>query len=285
MPHLGTIERTARNKAIHDGFLEGLSVSDLSNCFGMPKPTIHHILRRVLTDSDRMARQHKLLEEEVGNQYGWLTVVSEHLPSHKGGRRTFECRCVCGTTVTRDKYAVTRGDIKSCGCYTKVSKGRPAPGQRSPLYRGHGEISGNVWSHIKEGAKTRNLELSVTIEYIWQLFLDQDRKCALSGKPLVFKERRGSTASLDRINNSKGYVEGNVQWLHRDVNLMKHAYEQSYFIETCQAVALCCSRLTDVHNRDANSGFGQLSSPDISRLSDVRQTHNPYRFPRSDSSS
>jgi len=44
------------------------------------------------------------------------------------------------------------------------------------------------------------------------------------------------TASLDRIDSSKGYIEGNVQWVHRKINMMKQSYTQEEFIELCQAV-------------------------------------------------
>jgi len=45
------------------------------------------------------------------------------------------------------------------------------------------------------------------------------------------------TASLDRIDSSKGYVKGNLQWVHKDINMMKNHYNQKYFIEICKKVA------------------------------------------------
>jgi len=46
----------------------------------------------------------------------------------------------------------------------------------------------------------------------------------------IFRE---TTASLDRINNDLGYIEGNVQWVHKDVNRMKWAFTQDRFLELC----------------------------------------------------
>jgi len=57
----------------------------------------------------------------------------------------------------------------------------------------------------------------------------------LSGLDISFT---GKTASLDRIDNEKGYVEGNVQWVHKDINNMKHTYPNDYFVNLCQQVAL-----------------------------------------------
>ena len=42
--------------------------------------------------------------------------------------------------------------------------------------------------------------------------------------------------SLDRVDSSKGYIEGNVQWVHKMVNMSKQQYTQEEFIEMCTAV-------------------------------------------------
>lgn len=34
----------------------------------------------------------------------------------------------------------------------------------------------------------------------------------------------------------KGYVDGNVQWVHKDVNFMKSDLEQSRFIDLCAKI-------------------------------------------------
>jgi hypothetical protein len=46
-----------------------------------------------------------------------------------------------------------------------------------------------------------------------------------------------SDASLDRIDSSKGYIDGNVQWVHKEVNEMKMQATQNEFIEYCNLVA------------------------------------------------
>jgi hypothetical protein len=75
------------------------------------------------------------------------------------------------------------------------------------------------------------------------LFLKQDRKCKLSGIEIKFhpEEKRikqsQQTASLDRIDNTKGYIEGNIQWLHKDINNMKWNFNESTFINYCCQIA------------------------------------------------
>jgi hypothetical protein len=44
------------------------------------------------------------------------------------------------------------------------------------------------------------------------------------------------TASLDRIDSRKGYEPQNIQWVLKEVNLMKGAMPQGHFITLCNAV-------------------------------------------------
>jgi hypothetical protein len=239
--YLGGILRSKKRisksdrKKICQEFASGKSVSNLIKEFLLSSTTIYRILHKGNKCEERKTG---LLLEDIGKTYHWLTVLKDFIAYYKNKKqRLFECQCICGQIIVRNRNNVKQGGIKSCGCYAKISKGRPAPGKRSPLYKGHGEISGHRWSKIKEGAKVRDLEFSITVEYVWNLFLSQDRKCALSGIPIGFQDRSGSTASLDRIDNSKGYVIGNVQWVHKDVNIMKHTHSQDYFIGLCATIA------------------------------------------------
>ena len=44
------------------------------------------------------------------------------------------------------------------------------------------------------------------------------------------------TASLDRIDNTKGYTQDNVQWVHKDINRIKSDLSQEYFLTLCKTV-------------------------------------------------
>jgi hypothetical protein len=98
----------------------------------------------------------------------------------------------------------------------------------------------DFFSNIKRSAISRNLEFSITIEQIWDLFLKQERKCYLSGRKLYFKSKRSKnvcTASLDRIDSSKGYTMDNVQWIDSKINIMKHTGTNEEFINLCNLVS------------------------------------------------
>ncbi len=103
---------------------------------------------------------------------------------------------------------------------------------------GFKEISGQFWGVIKKGARDRNLEFNITIEYAYQLFKKQKRKCRFSGVLLkLCKTSKIRTASLDRIDSSKGYIEGNVQWTHKDINRLKMNLKDEKLIELAHLIS------------------------------------------------
>ncbi len=52
-----------------------------------------------------------------GNQYGYLTVLSENPKRTKSGNVRWECICDCGNYVTATTHSLRSGSTKSCGCY------------------------------------------------------------------------------------------------------------------------------------------------------------------------
>jgi nicotinic acid mononucleotide adenylyltransferase len=99
-----------------------------------------------------------------------------------------------------------------------------------------------MFTSIKKGAASRKIEFNITIEYLWELFLQQNKKCALSGMALSFADTRKNknkkkTVSVDRIDSSKGYINGNVQWVHKTINIMKNSLSDEEFIEFCRKVS------------------------------------------------
>lgn len=133
------------------------------------------------------------------------------------------------------------GKTMSCGCLRFEIAGK-----KHHQWSGVGEISGHFWSQLRGNAKRKRpgrkrLEFSITLEYIWDLYVDQGGKCALSGLsidfvPLNHKTKGGASASLDRIDSSIGYIAGNVQWVHKDINIMKNKFSQEYFLDMCETV-------------------------------------------------
>jgi len=180
----------------------------------------------------------------IGKRFCKLVVIGpapSRGPTHKSSY--WLCQCDCGgiTEVARSNLKRgengKRGGVKSCGCLLIQPTGPD-----SEHWVGVGELPNTLFSKIRRHAKRRKIHFALTIEYLWDLFIKQTRQCALSGLTLTFPSncqdmRKGNfTASLDRIDSSKGYIVDNVQWLHKDVNMMKQQYSVDYFVKMCQLV-------------------------------------------------
>jgi hypothetical protein len=78
----------------------------------------------------------------------------------------------------------------------------------------------------------------MTKEDAWDMFIKQDKKCWFTGVELVIHNKYAvNTASLDRINNKKGYSKDNVRWVHKHINMMKRIMSDNDFIEMCNLVS------------------------------------------------
>ena len=106
-------------------------------------------------------------------------------------------------------------------------------------HRGFYECIPITWfKKCKISSEVRGLEFIITIEDVFNLFLKQNKKCALSGIDLYFEPvGQKHIISIDRIDSSKGYTIENIQLIHKDLNFMKQQFSQEYFIEMCKLVA------------------------------------------------
>lgn len=169
----------------------------------------------------------------VGQKFGFGTVL-EFTNQTRHDSNIWLLQCECGNKYEATLHVLRHGYGESCGCKTFDRKSKAK-------WQGYGEISLDFFHNIKRGAKARKHLFKISIEYIWDLYEKQNRKCALSGIDLKFsrnkKKDKTGTASLDRIDSSKGYIEGNVQWVHKTVNMMKNKLNQQEFINICKMIA------------------------------------------------
>lgn len=89
-----------------------------------------------------------------------------------------------------------------------------------------------LFNKFKKSAISRGIEWGISKEYMFSLF---NGKCALTDWD-ISSEYGNATASLDRIDSDKGYIVGNIQWVHSIVNMSKNKYSQDLFIHMCSSV-------------------------------------------------
>lgn len=168
----------------------------------------------------------------LGKRYGRLVVIKYYSGASKNGARV-DCQCDCGKIKNVLAGNLARGNIQSCGCYRSEAMRLNGQKNGKKRYKGCGDLSGKYYNKIKRRCGQIR-EFNVSIEYLWKLFLSQDKKCKLSGLTISLDPIYSSgnqTASLDRIEPSIGYIEGNVQWVHKNVNWIKQDFNDTEFLE------------------------------------------------------
>lgn len=132
----------------------------------------------------------------VGRRFGKLEVKEE---TKKGKNVAWVCKCDCGNTTIALTNSLLSGRKVSCGCYKKEFAAKP-------------ESSKNrLFASYRKTAHTKGLEFKLTEEMFFSLVKDSCFYCGIEPQN-VMKSRTNEFVynGIDRIDSSKGYIEGNV---------------------------------------------------------------------------
>jgi len=191
------------------------TMNSIAKEIGCHKSTVRNYLEKY-----KIKRNYSL----AGQTFTRLIVIKrfDGIKGKYKGQRMWECQCACGNETILSTHELKSGNTKSCGCWIRVNR------NNYKNWKGYKEITGKWWGGIKRGAIKRSHKFKISIKYAWNLFVSIE---------LALTNRHRATASLDRIDNTRGYINGNVQWVHKDVNYMKQKFEQEYFIKLCKKIA------------------------------------------------
>ena len=152
----------------------------------------------------------------IGKVFGGYKVISfSHHSYDKNGYKShhyWSVECIfCNNVYVRQKQKILSGKLGCENC-----KGDGQSGINSVHWKGGQYLS---------------------VEYLDSLWLSQQGRCAYTGEDLWFgRSKVNGNASLDRIDSAFGYIEGNVQFVHKDVNIMKWDLSEKRFLEICKKI-------------------------------------------------
>lgn len=205
----------------------GLNTKEISKKCNVTQKKIWYLM--VKYGIPRRGKSEIGTHELCNQRFGKLVVIRkasmEECPQKNKGTYWI-CKCDCGKTGIFKGNSMSNGYTKSCGCLWK--------------HAAYERISGSYWWGIKNGADKRALEFKITQKDAWEMFVKQKQKCSLSNVDIVFGNgltRKNQTASLDRIDSSKGYVNGNVRWIHKSINQMKMDMTDADFLKWVNTIA------------------------------------------------
>ena len=138
----------------------------------------------------------------------------------------------------RVNSSLGRAFVSECkSCRRKYNNSRKVLDRKkelAPIQRNKHRLNVIFWSS-KQNAKKRNLEHSIDLEYIKELFKIQEGLCYYTGKEMFIdtreKENNEDSVSLDRFDSSKGYIKGNIVLCRWVVNRMKNDINFKDFLQ------------------------------------------------------
>lgn len=185
-------------------------------------------VRNIIIKHGKLREQFRYKNPEPNTEFEYFIYLKTIYINNK---KRWLCKCkACGYELKcKPNHIITKW-IKSCGCLKNYRN------KERIIYSNYGYVSGYYFRQLEKGALKRDLEFNITIEYINELYISQNFRCALTKIPIEqnqYKEKKENMASLDRINNNKGYIVGNVRWVLKEVNQMKSNIDEDKFLSLC----------------------------------------------------
>ena len=166
-------------------------------------------------------------ELKIGDKSKHWTIIEN--PVLHGGSMYYKVQCDCGKSTRLISASEFLNPCKAQMCMKCAAKKR---GLENHLQSSYEELYRFKYNKLQRNAQSRNIEFSLSKEYLWNLYISQNKKCAITGDDLPELDK----ASLDRINSNLGYVEGNVQWVTKQANLSKHIMTMQELYDFCEKV-------------------------------------------------
>lgn len=175
----------------------------------------------------------KKLFIETFTKFNKWTIISKETIK-KNNITHWKCRCECGSEEYIPLNNLMNGSSTQCVLCAAKSAGLKRR-------KGYEDITGTYWSTLKNGALSSGKFFDIKINEAWDLFVEQNKKCAYSGEQLFLNGYETndyvlSNAVLTLINPEDEYHIDNIRWVDRFVNKMKSNLHEKDFISLIKKI-------------------------------------------------
>lgn len=177
--------------------------------------------------------RNKYDKADIGKCFGKWVVEGY---SHYDNEHYWKVLCTsCNKNYTRRASQLVNGRSHGCQSCNSVER------EKYSFWEGIDGVSKQYLTRLHH----RNKEVQISLQDLVDRWKLQNGKCAYTGLKLILVEKdtawKQSTASIDRIDSSKGYILGNIQWVHKRVNTMKNDMSEDEFLLWCHTIVKECN--------------------------------------------
>jgi len=156
--------------------------------------------------------------------------LNEYKRQTKNGNNRFFCSHRC-SALTTNKENPPKGDVSRLTANNRKDQYTP--------FR---------WYVLRSQYRDRKKKYGcdITVEYLKQLWEEQGGICPFTKWKLILPQNTSKAweindprnASLDRIDNSKGYIQGNVRFISVMANIARQTFSDEQLIDFCNHVTI-----------------------------------------------
>jgi len=194
---------------------------------------------RLRRELEKQPPQCSCIPEIAGRRFGKLLVLQRVESNKKFRLGRYLCQCDCGNRCVVYRSALVTGRTRSCGC----SRKSPRPDRRGIPNKALRKNKAGSWKRLlykyKQGARKRALEWRLTDDEARHMFHQPCHYCGLPPQgtfSLGYPESTIRYNGIDRVDNTEGYVPGNVVACCKYCQYMKRDLTLDFFLQQVEKI-------------------------------------------------
>lgn len=161
----------------------------------------------------------------IGERFGKLIVIKnvKRPQNLKNTEAYWECQCDCGNIVIVSARSLRSGNTKSCGCLRSELLSKMA--KRVNRIEFGKSAFNRIYYDYKRTAGRRNISFDLSMEDFRKLVEQNCHYCGIEPiRTIKMLSQNGDFVcnGIDRVDNSKGYIKGNVVSCCKECNQSKN---------------------------------------------------------------